>query len=132
MLEFLKINLNKIIVHRVGNKSLGGVKNTITGNVSTFAIVYQEPKLRNGFYTATNLVDKTINDPKLTSALKAIGKINEAGNFRADLINYVTDGTAPSNYKEGMSTEQKSIYNQAVKAIGNKILKTKNYPIPKN
>jgi hypothetical protein len=104
-------------------------KKTITGNWSTIAIVFREPKRREAFYLSTSLVDKTLNSPQLKNTLGVISKINSIGNYRADLVNYITDGTKPSSYREGMTDKEKAVYNNAVIAEGNAIMKQSNIEV---
>jgi RHS repeat-associated protein len=103
--------------------------NVFSGNKELIAD-FDEDRLRGGFYESTNLVDKTLSSPRLGPVLNYAQKMNSIGNFRADLINYVTDGTAPNSYKEGMSNGQKAAYDKSVRSLGNWILKTNNKKTP--
>lgn len=97
-------------------------KKVFTGNMATFALVFQEPHKRRDFYKATNVVDKALNTPELKKTIQSVSKLNSEGNFRADLINYITDGTKPSNYQENMSAQEKANYNKQVITSGKQIM----------
>ena len=87
-----------------------------------------EQEDRSFFYSATNLVDFYIKNGQIEK-VGAGSLVNGKG--RADLINYVNDGTLPQLITKGSPEEikQSQDYNNLVKGVGNGILLTNDYPV---
>jgi hypothetical protein len=100
---------------------------TYKGNREVWALFKEDDK-RQAFYRATNMVDKVLGvRSQITERLEQLH--NSQGNLRADLINYITDGTEPSNYGNAMSTEDKANYTKEVKNLGNGMMKSNGIPV---
>lgn len=87
-----------------------------------------EQEDRSLFYTATNLVDFYIRNGQIEK-VGAGSLVNGSG--RADLINYVNDGTLPPLITKGNPEEirQNQNYYNLIKGVGNGILTTNDYPV---
>lgn len=83
---------------------------------------------RNSFYKSTNWVDYYISNGELA---KIGAKSLTKGQGRADLINYVNDGTLPEVLSKGTNEQigKSQAYRKSVEDAGNVILKTNDIPI---
>ncbi|WP_295121516.1 RHS repeat-associated core domain-containing protein [uncultured Chitinophaga sp.] len=84
-------------------------------------ILSQEEPLRKAFYRATNIVDETFSVKENSAYLSDMSKVAEIGAFRADLINYLTDGTMPADFKG--DKDKKGYYNSEVLKVGDQLMK---------
>ncbi len=84
----------------------------------------KEEELRNAFYTATKIVDATLTSKDNINYINELGKVVDVGAFRADLINYITDGTWPSQFTGDQ--KQKSYYQNEVLRVGDILMKDNN------
>ena len=96
--------------------------NGIAGMVEDLANI-DEYKDRQAFYKATNWVDTYINNGEIS---RIGGDALLTGQGRADLINYINDGTLPEAMKGNKESEA---YRTLVESVGNAILVTNGVEI---
>lgn len=91
-------------------------------------------KNRRAFYSVAAGILKQIEKwPAIKSAFPfSMTSPNLLQNARADLTNFVLDGTLPQNIPNGLNTKQFSIYVQNIYTIGTAILKANNHEVQLN